>query len=83
VNLFSTLTAARNGPAPAWIRHGPAYVTANHIGGSSPWRDDDPPDDPSLPKTCGRILMKRFVPVPRHESPWLARAGAARGCVTG
>jgi len=38
---------------------GRLYVTANHIG----WlitvaRDDDPPDDPSAPKTRGRILFE-------------------------
>ncbi len=38
---------------------GRLYVTANHIG----WlitvaRDEDPPDDPSLPKTRGRILYE-------------------------
>ncbi len=38
---------------------GHLYVSANHLGWMiSVFRDDDPPDDPSAPKTPGRIVFE-------------------------
>ncbi len=38
---------------------GRLYVTANHVGWLiSIFRDDDPPDDPSAPKTHGRMIFE-------------------------
>ncbi len=38
---------------------GRLYVTANHVGWLiSIFRDDDPPDDPSAPKTHGRVVFE-------------------------
>jgi quinoprotein glucose dehydrogenase len=38
---------------------GRLYVTANHIGWAiSMFRDDDPPDDPSAPRTSGQRLYE-------------------------
>ena len=39
---------------------GRLYVTANHIGWLiSVFRDDDPPDDPTAPKTPGRLVYEK------------------------